>query len=234
MPTHVGLLYSIVLAPGRRAVMTELKRATEAAGYRNVETLLATGNLVFDADEPDVLAIGSALEAAFQRQFGKAVDIIVRDAAAFRALAASNPFPAETAEHGSRVIVRIMRNAAPAETGTRLADLRKPRRAHRHRRGRHMGRISGAAERVAPALGHLVEKARHRHVAQLEYRPPDSGKAVRAPSTSSVMILKRVSVLGPKVWVIGTSAASRPKAIGIRPLRRALLRGSKTCHCPER
>lgn len=52
--------------------------------------------------------------------------------------------------------------------------------------------------------------------------------------TSSVQTRNSVSVLGPKVWVSGTSAASRPCAIRMRPIRGALLRGSKTCQRPPR
>jgi two-component sensor histidine kinase len=44
--------------------------------------------------------------------------------------------------------------------------------------------------------------------------------------TSSVQTLKLTSVLGPKVWVMGTSAASRPCAIRTRPIRGMLLRAS--------
>ena len=52
--------------------------------------------------------------------------------------------------------------------------------------------------------------------------------------TSSVQTLKLTSVLGPKVWVIGTSAASRPCAIRTRPMRGMLLRGSKVYQRPPR
>jgi hypothetical protein len=40
------------------------------------------------------------------------------------------------------------------------------------------------------------------------------------PLTASVQTLKLFSVLGPNVWLIGTSAASRPRAINTRPMRR--------------
>ncbi|MCX5512491.1 hypothetical protein C3941_04660 [Kaistia algarum] len=123
MPSHVALLYSIVLTPTRRVVMTDLKAAAEAAGLQNVETLLATGNLVFDAGDLAVPAVEAALESTFQRKFGKPVDIIVRDAAAFKALVAANPFPAQSAEDGSRVITRIMRSGVPSDAETRLRSL---------------------------------------------------------------------------------------------------------------
>ena len=52
--------------------------------------------------------------------------------------------------------------------------------------------------------------------------------SLRHPSlNSSVHTLKPFSVLGPKVLLIGTSAASRPRAISTRPMRGVLFRASK-------
>src|ERR1700722_8837237 len=56
------------------------------------------------------------------------------------------------------------------------------------------------------------------------------GWMIRHHANSSVHTLKLTSVFGPKVWVIGTSEASRPCAISTRPIRGTLLRGSKVCH----
>ncbi len=63
----------------------------------------------------------------------------------------------------------------------------------------------------------------------------DTG-AVSAGSclASHVQTSNCVRVLGPKVWVSGTSAASRPRAIRIRPMRLELLRGSNTHQRPSR
>ena len=52
--------------------------------------------------------------------------------------------------------------------------------------------------------------------------------------TSSVQTLKLVSVLGPNVWAMGTSAASRPWPIRMRPMRGVLLRASKVYQRPPR
>ena len=51
---------------------------------------------------------------------------------------------------------------------------------------------------------------------------------------SSAETLNPDKVPGPKMWVSGTSAASRPRAMRIRPIRGTLLRGSKVCHRPPR
>ncbi len=48
METYVALLHSIVLSPGKRVVMADLKAMAEGLGLRNARTLAATGNLVFE------------------------------------------------------------------------------------------------------------------------------------------------------------------------------------------
>src|SRR5262249_49542232 len=73
------------------------------------------------------------------------------------------------------------------------------------------------------------------HVALVDsrnYRSGPGGRVVRHQATSSVQTLKLTSVFGPNVWVIGTSDASRPWAINIRPIRGTLLRGSNVCQRP--
>ncbi|AYG59209.1 DUF1697 domain-containing protein [Rhizobium jaguaris] len=106
MAVYVALLHSIVLGSGRRVVMSTLREMAEGLGFSSVKTLVATGNLVFEADEQPIAEIETRLEAGFAQTFGRPVDIIVRDAATWRKLAAGNPFDGG---EGSEVIVRVMR-----------------------------------------------------------------------------------------------------------------------------
>jgi len=112
--TYIALLYSIVLTPQRRVVMADLKAMAEGLGFTNPRTLAASGNLVFDAPETPIAELESRLEAAFPRTFGRHVDIIVRDATGWLALAAGNPFPNESLEAADQVAVRVMRRPVPA------------------------------------------------------------------------------------------------------------------------
>jgi uncharacterized protein (DUF1697 family) len=114
MPTHVALLYSIVLAPGRRVVMADLRALAADLGLTRPRTVVATGNLVFEADASP-RDLESLLEPAFQERFGKHIDIIVREAAAWPRLLAGNPFPEAAAAEPSRVAARVMRAPAPPE-----------------------------------------------------------------------------------------------------------------------
>ncbi|MBZ9993674.1 DUF1697 domain-containing protein [Mesorhizobium sp. BH1-1-4] len=126
MQTYVALLYSITLGEGRRVVMSDLKAMAEGLGLKNVRTLVATGNLVFESGKTSIATLEKRLESAFEQAFGRHVDIIVRSAGDWLKLAASNPFPAESADAGDQVAVRVMRKAvaedAISELRTRAAE----------------------------------------------------------------------------------------------------------------
>jgi uncharacterized protein (DUF1697 family) len=125
MAVYVALLYSIVLGAGRRVVMSDLKAMAEGIGFRNPRTLVATGNLVFEAEVQPIAAIEAKLEAGFAAAFGKHVDIIVRDAETWLKLAEGNPFLDGI---GSEVIVRVMRQPLEPEILDMLARYRQSER----------------------------------------------------------------------------------------------------------
>jgi uncharacterized protein (DUF1697 family) len=117
---YVALLYSIVLGQGRRLVMAELRELAAELGLGRPRTLVATGNLVFEAEGTDARALEAKLEPAFAARFGKHVDIVVRDAAAWRRVVAGNPFPDAAAERPQRLTVRVMRAPLDASVVDRL------------------------------------------------------------------------------------------------------------------
>ncbi|AOF90544.1 DUF1697 domain-containing protein [Sinorhizobium sp. RAC02] len=123
MTTYVALLHSIVLGPGRRLVMADLKAMAEGLGYRNARTLVATGNLIFEGDDAPLAAIEDRLESAFRDRFGKHVDIILRTAAGWQRLAAQNPFPDGK---GADVGIRVMRKPLGADVLPALETIADP------------------------------------------------------------------------------------------------------------
>lgn len=123
--TWVALLYSIVLAPGRRVVMAELRALAEELGFARPRTLLATGNLIFEAPVADARAVEARLEPAFAKRFGRQIDVIVRAGDDWPALMAANPFPEASGREPSRVAVRVMRSPV----GQAVADRLEPYRA---------------------------------------------------------------------------------------------------------
>ncbi len=104
--TYVALLHSIVLGAGKRLVMADLRAMAEELGFGECRTLVATGNLIFHAQAASVRDIEDRLEQAFEKRFGKHVDILVRSARDWLTLTAENPFPDGNPPD---VCVRVMR-----------------------------------------------------------------------------------------------------------------------------
>ena len=120
MQTYVALLYSIVLGAGRRVVMTDLRAMAADIGLVTPRTLVASGNLVFEAPGEPIAKLEARLEAAFAQRFGRHVDIIVRDAPGWRRLVDANPFRHEAEAAPTRVHVRIMRQPLSGDASARL------------------------------------------------------------------------------------------------------------------
>src|SRR5689334_15092818 len=112
-----------------------------------------------------------------------------------------------------------------------------------------------AAVRLADEIGIGREQPRHRmveaahqgavdeetvgdHEVSMSLRAQRSNLAMTdqagVGTTSSVTTTNFVSVIRPKLVVSATSAASRPVAIRMRPMRSVLWRASKVYHWPER
>jgi uncharacterized protein (DUF1697 family) len=71
--------------------MSELRAMCEAAGFINVRTYIASGNVVFTADGSEA-EVKAALEQALEAYAGKPVGVMVRTATEMAAILAANPF----------------------------------------------------------------------------------------------------------------------------------------------
>jgi len=91
------------------AKMPALKAAFEAAGFTEVKTLLASGNVVFSARTASIASLQSKAEAAMLDRLGKAFLTIVRPVDALREIVASDPYKAFRLSPGSKRIVTFLR-----------------------------------------------------------------------------------------------------------------------------
>ncbi len=113
------------------AKMPELKRAFEAAGFTDVKTLLASGNLVFSASRASEETLERKAEAAMLKGLGRAFLTIVRPVDGLRELLASDPYRSFRLLPGSKRVVTFLRDAPAAklklpieQDGARILDLR--------------------------------------------------------------------------------------------------------------
>jgi uncharacterized protein (DUF1697 family) len=95
-----------------RMPMPELKRLLEDAGYDDVRTLLASGNLVFEAADTDEAMVEAALEALLAAH-GLKLPVLARNAAQMRAALAANPFADVAEARPAHLVAMFHREAVP-------------------------------------------------------------------------------------------------------------------------
>ena len=113
MSRQVALLRGVNLG-GRKVVMSELRAACEGAGFSDVETLIASGNLVLGSKLKGE-KLEKKLEAVIFEELGLKTDVHVRDAAQLEAIIAANPFKPFARTNPNYLVVYFMR--ARASTG---------------------------------------------------------------------------------------------------------------------
>ena len=114
--------------------MAELRRLLEALGYGEVETLLNSGNAVFDSPGRSPRTHSEAIRSALQQTLGWEVPVIVKSAADLRAIQEENSLAAEASDP-TRLLVAFTANPADLRTLMGLDALTVP--PERFLRGRH-------------------------------------------------------------------------------------------------
>lgn len=91
MPRYVALLGSINVG-GNRLKMAELKAALEQAGFENVSTVVASGNVLFEHKRAGDAALANEIEAIVRDRFGIASFAAVRSRDELEGAITDNPF----------------------------------------------------------------------------------------------------------------------------------------------
>lgn len=100
MPKYIAFLRAINVG-GHTVKMDHLRRLFEALGFAGVETFIASGNVIFDSDEPDKQALERQIETALKAALGYEVATFIRTTAELAEIARCRPFNAPDADgHG--------------------------------------------------------------------------------------------------------------------------------------
>lgn len=92
MARYVALLRAVNVGGTGKLSMVVLKAICEEAGFTQVQTYIASGNVVFKSTAAPK-KVQAELEARLLAYAGKLVGVVVRTAAEMAAVFAENPFP---------------------------------------------------------------------------------------------------------------------------------------------
>lgn len=94
---------------GTRSIkMAHLRELVETLGYKNVRTVAASGNVVFEAGNAKAPALVTKLEGALEKRFGFKVGVIVRSMNEIEQIIKRNPFKKVRITEHTRQYVTFM------------------------------------------------------------------------------------------------------------------------------
>ena len=110
MPRYVALFRGINVGNAKRIAMADLRKVMESLGYRQVETLLNSGNAVFDAaNEPDAKHARRIREAVLKK-LGVDALVVVKPARDIAAVISGNKL-GKVAANPSLLLVALTNDA---------------------------------------------------------------------------------------------------------------------------
>lgn len=121
MTRQAALLRAVNVGGATAVAMADVRATIADLGFE-AETLLQTGNLVFEAAKPKAAKLEALLEAAFAERLDLKTDVMVRTPADWQALMQANPFAAVARERPSQMVVVFLKEAPGAAA---LAALRR-------------------------------------------------------------------------------------------------------------
>jgi uncharacterized protein (DUF1697 family) len=108
---------------GKRQVkMDRLRAVFEQAGFGDVETFIASGNVIFTSPETDARTLEKRIEGVLEKELGFAVETFLRTPAELDAVAKYRPFGDEGDTH--TVYVNFLYEPLPKDAVERLEALR--------------------------------------------------------------------------------------------------------------
>ncbi|HST03664.1 MAG TPA: DUF1697 domain-containing protein [Chloroflexia bacterium] len=111
---------------GHTVKMDRLRALFEEMGFSNVETFIASGNVIFEAPSGDARTLEERIEKHLNEALGYKVATFLRTSTELVAVADHHPFPDEDASQEGTIYVAFLPSAPNKEAQEKLMALRTP------------------------------------------------------------------------------------------------------------
>jgi len=120
MTTYLALLRGVNLGPHRRLSMHDLRTVVTKMGMSGVQTLLQSGNVVFQCAARKPASIERDMEAAIVKALKLETVVHVRTADEWQEVIAGNPFTKEAKADPGHLLLTCLREAPSAKSVAEL------------------------------------------------------------------------------------------------------------------
>jgi uncharacterized protein (DUF1697 family) len=124
MIRYIVLLRAINVG-GHKVKMDRLRKLFESLGLSNVETFIASGNVIFDSPAEDARTLEKQIEDYLRKSLGFEVATFVRSVSELEAIAGYRPFmPPEFSAEGNSLYIAFLSDPPSGEAQQRLMAFR--------------------------------------------------------------------------------------------------------------
>ena len=121
MAATIAMLRGVNVGGNKRIKMERLRALCRSIGLTNPQTLLQSGNVVFEAGSRSADAVRQSLEAAIEAEFAFRAAVVVRKAMALAEAIGLNPFEREAVDDPSHLLVMFLEVAPQGGGAERLS-----------------------------------------------------------------------------------------------------------------
>ena len=123
MPKYVAFLRAINVG-GHTVKMDHLRRLFEALGFINVETFIASGNVIFDSTSKSTKTLEKKIEDHLRKKLGYDVETFIRSTSEVAAIAKYKPFgDSELNDKGNMLYIGFVADKPSIETKQKVLSL---------------------------------------------------------------------------------------------------------------
>ena len=124
MPRYIALLRAINVG-GHNVKMAHLRDLFESLGFSDVETFIASGNVIFDSETEDTESLERKIEDHLRGSLGYEVATFVRSASELADVSRHQPFaPSDLDAEGTSLYIAFLHAAPSVEAEQKLTTYR--------------------------------------------------------------------------------------------------------------
>lgn len=122
MTTYIALLRAVNLGPHNKIGMSDLRELLAGIGMQGVQTLLQSGNAVFQSDVRTAAELERLIETAAAKKLQLETAVMVRSHKEWKGIIAGNPFPKEAKQDPSHLVILPLKDSPARRAAGALQD----------------------------------------------------------------------------------------------------------------
>jgi len=123
MPVVVSFLRAVNVGGHASIKMADLRALYESLKFKDVQTYIQSGNVVFRTDEKDLPKLSKRIQAGIEKRFGVKPGVMLRTSEEMRGIVARNPFAKRRGIEPGKLLVYFLEEELSANICAQLRAL---------------------------------------------------------------------------------------------------------------